>query len=122
MLFERGICTSDYPSENVPKSDVIFRTLHAAVTGGMLSVFTSSQRFHITDLTTKNVSKSYETQARFLAPIVAPVANLKSLLPTRFNACGGAANVGDATLGGVFPHADADRVARELGKIRPNCY
>lgn len=121
MLFSRGLCTSDYPSEKAPTADVVFRTLHTAVTGGALSVFTNSGHLYVSDLADRELGRDYETKAVFLAPIVSPIADLKSQLPTAFNECGKGANLGDATAGGLFPAGDANHVAQVMGVIQESC-
>lgn len=62
---------------------------------------------------------SYQTEVHPRIPIDTPAQDLKILLPTEYNECGNPLNVGEETLGGLFPSSDATKaltIARRLGK------
>lgn len=50
----------------------------------------------------------YNTLIRPAAPFYTPVKDLLTLAPTEFDECGNALNLGDKTLGGVYPNGDAE--------------
>jgi hypothetical protein len=51
----------------------------------------------------------YKTNVNYMALYARPVKDLKMLLPTKFNACGNPANIGDEKGGGMFPNGDGTK-------------
>ncbi len=55
-------------------------------------------------------SGPYPTQVAYGAFFIKPTQDLRALGPFRFDRCNQLLTVGDQTLGGVFPNADADKI------------
>lgn len=59
-----------------------------------------------TEISFVSGDKETKTTIDVLAPIRTPIADLRTLLPVEYNACGEIKKIGDSTLGGLFPNGD----------------
>jgi hypothetical protein len=115
-LFDSGLCIRNARSNSV---NTLFKMMQTSLAGQSISVFTSKGRILSADL--ENAGGNYTTQANVFAPIINPVVDLKSILPTKFDKCGRANDLGDSTVGGVFPRRDGEQVAKNIGLIADEC-
>jgi hypothetical protein len=53
--------------------------------------------------------QTFRFSQNYMAPFEKPMESLKQLGPVKFNECGRIVDVGDRTLGGIFPDGDAPR-------------
>lgn len=120
-LFSRGLCVQDLPDPNAPKAETFLRAVSAALSGASTEMGVADEQISVVELSNKT-SWDYRTKANVFAPLNNPVADLKTLLPNQFDRCGQPLNVGDSTLGGLFPNGDANDVGARLGKFGKNCY
>ncbi|MGE4130756.1 MAG: hypothetical protein AB7F86_03915 [Bdellovibrionales bacterium] len=119
-LFAQGICVQDLPDPKMPRAESALRVFAAAL-GGMTTDLTIEDGRVVVDELSRNAPMGYRTKTQAFAPITNPVADLKGLLPTQFDRCGGAQNVGESTLGGLLPNGDGNEVARQLGWFDSTC-
>src|SRR5665213_1531332 len=106
MLFDKGICVQDYPGEKSGSTDTAFRVVATALADQNLAVFTRDGSIDVTDMADSSDGALYKTQANLLAPIMNPIADLKQILPTKFDKCGQTINLGDKSVAGLFPAQD----------------
>lgn len=120
-LFDKGICVQDYPGQKPGSTDTAFRVVATALAGQNLAVFTRDGSINVTDMADNTNGAQYSTQANLLAPIMNPIADLKQILPTKFDKCGRTINLGDKTVAGLFPSRDGEEVAKSIGLISEEC-
>jgi hypothetical protein len=95
FLFSKGICIRNVQSDGTKLDDTL----------KLVDIALSGQSIALNFGQNKNTS----IQVQPTAPLVKPVADLKSLHPA-FNSCGKIQAVSDDTLGGFFPNHDANSV------------
>jgi hypothetical protein len=120
-LFSQGLCVQDLPDPSAPKAQSVLRVFAAALAGTAIDVGVKEGQILAVDLSNRT-DFTYKTKAQVLAPVTNPVADLKTLLPTQFDRCGRPLNVGDSTLGGIFPAGDANDVAAHARMLGKDCY
>jgi hypothetical protein len=120
-LFDQGICVQDYPGQKPGTLDKTFGVVEMALAGQNVAVFTRDGGINVSELADSTDGAAYSTQANLLAPIVNPIADLKQILPTKFDKCGNTTNLGDKTVAGLFPSRDGEDVAKSTGVISEPC-
>jgi hypothetical protein len=121
MLFDKGICVQDYPGQKRGSLDTAFHVIATSLAGQTVSVFTRDGAVNVTEMADSTEGGKYFTNANILAPIMNPIDDLKRILPTQFDKCGRANNLGDSTAAGLFPRGDAQEVAKSLELIYDKC-
>lgn len=105
FLFSRGICVdqdskviSQDPSSPYQTVGAVLRVVEAALRGSSID-FTFAGRMGTID-----------TEIKPSAFLNSPIADVRSLMPVRYDSCGKVIGTKDNTLGGVFVRGDANAV------------
>lgn len=117
-LFGDGICVNDH-TLNKP-IDFVFSLVETVLAGQTIGILTQNGAVDVIDPLISQPA-DYKTQANLMAPLVNPVADLKSILPARLDKCGQVTTLGDSTAAGLFPQGDAVTVAKRLRIISQSC-
>jgi hypothetical protein len=113
LLFREGICVKSRTDDGRSVQEIL-RTVESAIAGQSTpNVFIGRGI---------NEGQTYDSVVNIAAPLKNPVQDLKSMMPTKFDQCGNATDVGDNTLGGLFPQGDAKTILTLQQEINKPCY
>ncbi|MCB0366974.1 MAG: hypothetical protein H6624_00110 [Bdellovibrionaceae bacterium] len=119
FAIDHGVCIHDSRRMRI---EALFDAIELALSGQANPVIVTKRSIHVKGEWSAHRPVKYQTAMAFFAPILNPVPDLKPLAPTRFNECGNPVNVGEETLGGLFPHGDATRTLTAKGELNRDCY
>lgn len=92
FLFNKGLCAS---RDNAAETARNLRTVESVLNGAVLRY---------------DVSGAYSTSWKPSVLLETPIADVRSVLPTKVDPCGNAIEIADGTLGGSFPKGDFNHV------------
>lgn len=118
FAIDHGVCIHDSSRMRI---DALFDAIEIALSGQANPVVVTKRSLHVQGEWVAHRPVKYQTEMAFFAPIINPVKDLKPLAPTKFNECGQPTNVGEESLGGLFPLRDATRTLTEKGELNRPC-
>lgn len=118
-MFEHGICLKDQVGRT--RLRPLFALMDRALNRQSVSLVAAHKKAYLGNLRRRSVPADHMTEVRLLTLFERPVESLKSLLPTKFNDCGEAQNLGDSSMGGLFIRGDGAQFFQAMGVLKGEC-